>query len=205
MGRRRKWSVSLLGGQTAGVLILGILFLAGSAAGCVSAGLLRVEDGQELLNYLNGYSESLRDGGVHAGFWSVLCQTVRFPLMAFLLGLTALGVVGIPVLFAVRGFLLCYAVSVFYRLLGVSGLLPAFCLFGITALLWMPVMFRLGVQGLLGAHGLLRRALGNGRYPLPYNSSYFVSCALCAAALVLCAGLEYLMVPTLLQVVSRSL
>lgn len=198
MARRKKWKVDLLSGQAAALLVLSGLFLVGGVAGCVAAGLIS-DPGGALLDYVRGYLELLASGGMSVRFLSVLWQTVRFPLAALLLGFTALGVVGLPALFAVRGFLLCYAVSAFYRLLGLAGLVPSFVLFGISALFWLPVLLQLGVQGLLGSYSLLRRATGDGRYPLCYDSGFLVRCGLCAAVLFLCAGLEYLVVPALLR------
>lgn len=198
MGRRKKWKVDLLSGRAAALILLSGFFLAGSVAGCVCAGLID-DSGGALLGYVRGYLELLAQDGVPGRFLSVLWEMSRFPLAAFLLGFTALGVVGLPVLFAVRGFLLCYAVSAFCRLLGSGGLLPGFVLFGFSALVWLPVLFQLGVQGLLGSYGLLRRAMGDGRYPLRYDGGYLACCGMCAAALCLCAGMEYLAVPALLQ------
>jgi len=197
MGRRKKWKVDLLSGQAAALILLSGLFLAGSVVGCVAAGRMADPTGA-LLTYVRGYLELLAQNGLSTRFWSVLRETVRFPLAAFLLGLTALGVAGLPVLFAVRGFLLSYAVCVFYRLLGLTGLVSGFVLFGLSALIWMPVLFQLGVQGLLGSYGLLRRAMGDGRYPLRYDGGYLARCGICAAALGLCAVVEYFAVPSLL-------
>jgi len=198
MGRRKKWKVDLLSGQAAALILLSFLFLAGSVAGCIAARLIRDPSGA-LLDYMQGYLGLLAHGGITFRFVHVLWETVRFPLVVALFGFTALGVVGLPALFAMRGFLLCYAVSAFYRMLGPSGLVPGFFLFGLSALIWMPVLFQLGVQGLLGAYGLLRRAMGDGRYPLRYNGGFLACCGICAVALCVCAMLEYLVIPILLQ------
>ena len=204
MGRRKKWKVDLLSGRAAALILLSILFLVGSVVGCVTAGLIRDPSGA-LLDYVYGYLELLAHDGVTPRFVSVLWETMRFPVVAVLLGFTALGTAGLPVLFVVRGFLLCYAVSVFYRILGLTGLVLGFVLFGFSALIWMPVLFHLGVQGLLGSYGLFRRAVGDGRYPLRYNGGFLVCCGVCAVALCLCTVLEYLAVPILLQRVSGML
>ena len=198
MVRRKKWNVDLLSGRTAALILLSILFLIGGIAGCFCAGLIR-DTGNVLLGYVRGCLDQLSQSGVSGRFLIVLWEIVRFPLAAVLLGFTALGVVGVPLLFVVRGFLLCYAVSVFYRLLGPEGLIPAFVLFGLSAFVWLPVLLLLGGRGWLGSYGLLRRTMGGGRYPLGYDSQYFTCCGLCAAALCLCAGMEYLAVPILLQ------
>lgn len=197
MGARRKWKVDLLSGRSAALVVLSGLFLLGSAAGCIAAGLVRDDDGA-LLSYINGWLAS--DAG--GAFWPLLWETVRIPLVVLLLGFTPIGVAGIPAVFAVRGFLLCYAVSVFYRMLGFGGLLAAFVLFGLSALFWLPALLQLGTRGMLGSYGMFRRAAGEGRYPLCYNGSYLLSCAACVGLLGLGAMVEYWSVPTLLQMIS---
>lgn len=201
MVRRKKWKVDLLSGRSAALLLLAGLFVIGSVVGCVTAGLIR-DPGGDLLNYVRGYLALTAEEGISSHFFGVLWQTARVPLLMAVLGLTALGVVGIPVLFAVKGFALCYAVSAFYRLLGPAGLVPGFVLFGLSALVWLPVLFGLGGQGWLGSYGLLRRAMGDVRYPLGFDGGFLVRCGVCAAALCLCAGIEYLAVPTLLQLIA---
>lgn len=204
MGRRKKWKVDLLSGQAAALSLLSVLFLVGSVFGCVTAGLIRDPSGA-LLDYVRNCLEQLAQDDVTPRFVSVLWETVRFPVVTVLLGFTALGVAGLPLLFAVRGFLLCYAVSVFYRISGLAGLVSGFVLFGFSAMIWMPVLFYLGVRGLLGSYGLFRRATGDGRYPLGYDGKFLICCGACAAALCFCAMLECLAVPILLQRVSGIL
>ena len=175
----------------------------GSVAGCLTAGLVQDPSGA-LLDHIQNWLELLR-GGATPHVLSVLWETIRFPVFAILFGFTAFGVVGLPVLFAVRGFLLCYAVSVFYRILGLNGLVFSLILFGLSAFLWMPVFFQLGVRGVLGSYGFFRRAKGDARYPLHCRGGFLICCVLSAAVLCLCAALECLVVPILLQRVSGLL
>ena len=198
MAGRKKWKFDLLGGQAAAEWLLAGSFCAGSVLGCVAAGWFR-DPGGELSDHVYAYlaaaTEKLFVPGYFAAFW----QTVRLPLMVAVLGFSALGVLGIPVLFLFKGFALCYAVSVFYRLLGPEGIVPAVILFGMSAFVWLPVLLRLGGRGLVGSYGLLRRAAGDGKFPMGYNGGFLVCCGICAAALCLCAGMECLVVPRLLQ------
>ena len=198
MARRKKWRVDLFYGRSAAMVLLACLFALGSVAGCISAGLI-CDPGGDLLNYVRGYLALAAEDGARLHFLGVFWQLVRVPVLALLLGLTALGVVGIPVLFGAKGFALCYAISAFYRLLGPVGLAPAFVLFGLSALVWLPAMFGLGGQGMLSSYGFLRRAMGDGRYPLGYDGGFLLRCGICAAALCLCVVIEYLAVPALLQ------
>ena len=123
MAGRKKWKVGLLSGRSAVGILLAGLFALGSVIGCAAAGLIRDPLG-ELLDYVRGYLTLAAEGGLSPDVFRVLWQTVRVPLLTAALGFTALGVIGIPILFAVRGFSLCFAVSAFYRLLGPAGLVP---------------------------------------------------------------------------------
>lgn len=203
MKRPHRWNVNLLSGRTAALWLLCGFFLTGSIVGCMVAGLFGSEDGAVLSERLEGYFTGFGQGEVCVRFLSVVWRAVRVPLAAFLLGLTALGVVGLPVLFAVRGFSLAYAVAVFYRLMGLRGLTLSACVFGVSALLWLPALLELGVSGLTGSYGLLRRVTGDGRYPLALDSgTYWLRCGLSAGAVLVCAGIEYMLVPVLIRLVA---
>lgn len=200
MKRPRRWRVNLLSGRTAVLWLLGALFLTGSIAGCMTAGLWSGD--AAVADCLDGYWTVLENGAVSVRFFSVLWRIVRTHAAAFLLGLTALGVLGLPVLFGVRGFCLCYACSVLVRLMGARGLLLGACLFGVSALLWLPALFELGVTGFACSCGLLRRVTGEGRYPLPLSAGrYWGRCGVCFALALCASAAEYLLVPVLARLV----
>ncbi len=200
MKRPRRWNVNLLSGRAAALWLFCGIFLTGSIAGCVAAGWFGAEDGVALSEKLDRYLSAFSNGEACVRLLPVVWRTVRVPLAAFLLGLTALGVVGLPVLFAVRGFCLAYAVSVFYRLMGLRGLALSACVFGVPALLWLPALMELGVSGITGSYGLLRRVTGDGRYPLAVGGGgYWLRCGLCAGAILACVGIEYMLVPVLVR------
>ncbi len=199
MSKGRKWRVDLLSGNSAAVLVLGGLFLLGSMAGCITAGLF--QDDQGLVRQSVSAACS---AGVRPGFWLCLRGCGLWCLAALLLGFSALGVFGLPVLFLCRGFVLCYAVGVFYRLWGTAGLWAAVVVFGLPALLWLPALFALGAQGLPAAV-VVARGRGKGKWTSPYNSCYFRRCALCALLVILCACVEYACVPALLKLINGAL
>lgn len=203
MAGRRKWKVDLTGGRAGPALLLAGLFALGSLVGCMAAGAVR-DPGGELSECVKRYLTLAADGVLNPGFWPVLWRTVRFALAVTVLGLTALGVVGIPLLFLAKGFALCYAVSVFYRLFGPVGLVPALILFGLSAFLWLPATLELGICGVSGACGLLRRVAGNGRSPL-IRGGTLLRVGLCVAVLLLCVGVECVAVPKLLHEIAGSL
>jgi len=200
MRRPRRWSVNLLSGRTAVLWLLAALFLTGSIAGCMTAGMWS-GDGV-VAESLDGYWAVLENGSASVRFLPVLWRIVRTHVAAFLLGLTALGVLGLPVLFGARGFCLCYACSVLVRLMGVRGLLLGLCLFGVSAVLWLPALFELGVTGFACSYGLMRRVTGEGRYPLPLSAGrYWGRCGICFALAVCAAAAEYLLVPVMTRLV----
>lgn len=145
--------------------------------------------------------DNVREGGIPLA--AALWTAVRWPLLTLLLSFTALGAVGIPAIFVVRGFLLSFAVSSFVRIFGGAGAILAFFAFGFTGLISLPVLFLLGVQGLLAAMALAGRVLVGGKsYPSHPNRAFWVRSGLCAAALAFSAALECWAVPALLASVA---
>lgn len=178
---------------------LSACFLLGGALGAVFGGLMSETSAQELADYLSTYFTLAREGGVTVEFWSVAWEQFRLLIAVILLGLTALGAAGIPLLFGVRGFLLAFSVAGLCRVFGAAGLVPALFLFGLPAFFWAPILFLTGGQCLNGAWVLLRRLLLESREPLPFTSAYWGRLGLWAAAMMVCVMLEYLAAPVLLS------
>lgn len=194
----------LLDGQSAALLILGGFFLLGGAVGGVFAGLADGDGALALGGYLRDYLTLAARGTVARSLLPLLWEQLRYFLAALVLGLTALGVAGLPLLFVVRGFFFSFSVGCFFRVFGSAGLLPALALFGIPALVWAPGFFLAGVQGLSNARCLLRRSLDGGRPDLPCGQpSYWVRAGFCCVLFLLCGALEYMVVPVLLRAAAR--
>ena len=158
---------------------------------------------QELESFLRDYLSAAQAGEIQARFWPMLWEQGRFLIGLCILGVTALGVAGIPVLFLARGFLFSFSVAAFCRIFGPVGLASAFFLFGLPALLWAPVLFLAGCQCLEGAYALLCRVLGDGRAPLPQGSAYWGKLALYGLGLVVCVTLECMAAPVLLKAAAQ--
>ena len=182
---------------------LSACFLLGGALGAVFGGLMSETSAQELADYLSTYFTLAREGGVTVEFWSVAWEQFRLLIAVILLGLTALGAAGIPLLFGVRGFLLAFSVAGLCRVFGAAGLVPALFLFGLPAFFWAPILFLTGGQCLNGACVLLRRLLLESREPLPFTSAYWGRLGLWAAAMMVCVMLEYLAAPVLLSAAAK--
>ena len=206
MGRkfRKNWDLPR---QFAGALALlsGCFFL-GGLAGCLFAALADGQSARELSAYLADYLLLARDGGLPADLGPLLWERMKYLLAALALGITALGVPGIPVLMAARGFFLSFSVGCFCRVFGAAGLLPAFALFGLPALLWAPALFVAGVQALGCAGLLLRRTLGreSGGGLLPPDRETLARMGLSVGLTLGCGLMEYWVVPVLLEACARA-
>lgn len=179
------------------------LFFVGGIAGCAFAALANGTGALELCDYLTDYLALAEEGIVVRPFWMLLIEQIKYLLFIVLLGITAIGVFGIPVLFGVKGFFFAFSVGSFCRVFGASGFLPALILFGLPALLWSPALFLAGVQGMSSAKCFLRRGLGDTRCLLPFTSVYWLRIGLCVFLIVVCCCVEYIMVPVLLRAVAH--
>ena len=207
----RRGVIGMLDGPSAGFLpalvTVGGAFFVGGLAGCGMACWAGGLGGEALRVYLEAFLASASAGGAaRPELASMVWELIRWPLLTFLLGFTALGVIGVPLLFGVRGFLLSFSITSFVRLFGGSGSLLAFLVFGISGCLAVPALFVLGVQSLMAACRLAAGGTaGEGWRCAGYGRTYFVRCGACACALCVCMLLEYLAVPALVAGFSAAL
>ena len=197
MGKRmaNKWDWPWEAGSALPVLAL--IFLTGGLAGCLLAALSGGDGAGQLRDYLVDYLSLSGQSLDPAGFWVLLWDHLRDLLAVLVLSMTALGTVGLPVLFAVRGFFFAFSVGCFCRVFGASGLLPAFALFGLSALLWVPSLFLAGVPGMTRSRRLLS---GGGQTSLGVSWARLSLCV----GLVLAASLaERWVAPVLLRAAAR--
>ena len=183
--------------------ILGSAFLLGGLLGAALVSMIAQPAAEALTAYLRDYLTAGQAGKVAVDFWPMLWEQGRFFVGVCVLGLTALGAAGIPVLFGARGFLFAFSVAGFCRAFGPAGLGPALFLFGLPAFLWGPILFLAGTQSMEGSIGLFRRAMGGGREPLPVGPLYWERLALWGLGLFLCVVLEFLAAPALLSASAR--
>lgn len=192
---RRKWD--LLAGESSLLLLLCVLFLAGGLLGCLCSGLADDRSAENLQTYLTDYLSLARDGGVGREFLASAWRQLRDMLVVLVLSATAVGVIGIPAVLCVRGFLMAFSVGCFCRVFGSMGLLPGVVLFALPALLWGPALFLVSFQGLRHARGLFLRG-GESRL----STLFWVRAGIAAALLLVCAGMECVLLPELLRAVA---
>lgn len=201
MSVKQKWDLPLE--QRFALGALSAAFLLGGAAGCLLAALSGGAGAEELGGYLTGYLELAREGGLPKALLPLIWGQMKYLLAILALGLTALGAAGIPLLFGLRGFFFSFSAACFCRVFGHRGLLPAFFLFGLPALLWVPALFLSGVPGFLSAGRLLRRTTGEGRGVISLNGAWWCRAGLCAGLALASGLLEHWAVPVLLRAAAR--
>lgn len=189
--------------KSAVCFILVIAFFAGSIAGCALVNRVAGEGEIALSEYFEGYFDQLSSGTIETpGLWTLLWENFRWPLFVVLLGVTPLGLLGIPSLFVVRGFLLSFSSASLFRLFGFPGTSLAFVLFGITGVLCLPVLFFYGIQGFLTSGAIIGRLIGEGRKRPVIDRSILLRYGVCTFALCVSCFMEYYLVPRLLNQLS---
>lgn len=187
-------------GGTAVLFILSVAFFVGCLAGCVLVNRVGGNGEVVLEEFLKDYLSAANAGELpRPNVLTLVWETIRWPLFIFLFSVTPLGLFAIPVLFLVRGFLLSFSIASFFRVLGASGLVMAFALFGVTGAFYVPVLFILGVQGFLVSGAMTGRLVGEGRKRSLLDRIVLFRCGICVAVLCVCCILEYHLVPVLME------
>ena len=187
------------------LVILSIFFLLGVFSGCFLAYSLSGTESNALSAYMEGYLRTAHNGNLPSSdLLSVLWETFRWPLLVFLLSFTAAGLVGLPIVFGIRGFLFSFAVACFIRIFGSTGAILSFLLFGITGMFSFPALFILGTQGMTACRILVSQLMGERKKGTAYGREYFGRCGICTAILACCVCLEQTVVPSLMMALAGT-
>lgn len=171
-------------------------FALGALCGFGLAGWLSGRGGLSLGPWLESYAKGLSVAGMaDVSFWAVLWDAVRWPLFVLLLGYTALGVWMVPMMFALRGFFLCFCVAALSAA-GKGGFLLALVLLGVGELIGLPAFFLLGAHSWTQSMGQDRRLLA---LPGDWGGRYLARSGLILGCVVGCAWIECLTIPSILK------
>ena len=189
--------------------LLTLSFLLGIVLGQVSARRTPDAVDAELNRYLKDYcSLGTAEGASGRIFLSALLIYFRYPLIVFLLGFAAPGILLIPALTAVFGFFLSFSAACFADAFGNAGPLVTMAVFGLRATVTLPCYCLLAVPAFQNAVTLLaERISGRGRRILKSRGSAERWIRLCVVfgALLLGALAEVFLTPALLRLALKDI
>lgn len=182
------------------LLIVSLAFLLGGIAGCLAVGAMPEAVMTGITDNIRQFLVAVRAETLQGpGFLSIVWSVLRWPLLVVILSFFALGTIGIPALFFVRGVLLSFCISALLAALGSGGMLLAVLLLGMGSLLTIPVLFILGTQGFAAAVSARRDNMGRTRRPSMPSRLCLVVCLVFLLGGILWEGA----LPTLLTVAAN--
>lgn len=193
-------------GITASLVIISVIFIIGGLAGCSLVGQTNGGGEAALSRYLDGFLNIVSSAEmVKPKFIVILWKAIRWPLLALFLGLTPIGLIGIPVLILIRSFLLSFSIASFYQVSGPDGLFFSFVLFGITGFIYIPILFIFGIQSFLRAGTIVGRITGENRRTASLKRSETIRFSICSIVLLVFCFIEYSTGPTVLKTAAEML
>lgn len=189
-----------------GLFLCGILFLFGCIAGTIAAG--SVSDGTSLNATVNQYlSDFAADTTMKPDLLNATVEAYKYHLAAIFLGFSILGVVCIPLLFAVRGFFLCFTTSTIIRLFGAKGILLTLSMFGISTMITVPCFFIISITAFNASLYVARQAISR-TFKIsapPINRRTLVVCGICMIVLLLSALIDTYLSPYLISLAASRI
>ena len=185
-------------------LLLAVQLVLGILGGYLLSGRCAQEMGNELGRYLESYLAAASGGALS---WETVAQTLicfyRAPIAVFLLGFASIGVIGIPLLCAVQGFVFSFSLFSFAAAVGRQRFLLLLSLFALRMVFVLPATFLLAGAALDKARDLAVLSLGGGKRvrPVVYGSLYWYRFAMCCVCLLIGCALELWLLPLFLSAV----
>ena len=175
-------------------LVLTVLFF---AVGCVvgTASASYITENSVVPNFISDIITSLNAGNNdNSSFLSILLDVSFYPLIVFAMGFFVFGFAMIPSLAAVRGYIYSFSVALLIRYYGISGVIPAFILFGIKSIVFIPCFVVLAVQAFSSSMKLTSTVVSRGAsWTPPYGKRFVLRSVLCFIALALFALVLFLL------------
>lgn len=195
------WSPTAEG--TPALVVTAAFFTLGGLAGSFFAFRMSGAGLEVMTAYLEHFLTVAQDAQLNVpSLPELLWRNLRWPLAAILLGFSAMGLLGIPVLSAMRGFLLAFSIASFTMAYGHDGLAVAFFLLGIPGIVSVPAFMILTTQSFSAACIL---AGGSGRREFPFHREHLFRCGVCAVAVCLSLLIERYLVPELVSGAASAL
>lgn len=182
------------------ILFLAVFFVAGTFLGQVFARRVSVVVGQELTEYLKQYILTEHEHSVQMVLSAVVLY-LRYPFLAVLFGFASIGVLLIPGMTVLFGFLVSFSVSCFVAAFGMEGVFLSLAAYGIRCVVTLPCYFLLAVPALENAVVLARLSFGRRQHgmALRLGRSWWMRLLICLVILLLSVCVDFMISPLLLQ------
>lgn len=183
-------------------VISAVFFACGAIAGTISAGYAADSIGQLLGSYFSEYVAAIENGQIaEPRFWDVFWSVFKPNLVAVFLGFSVFGFLLLPILSAVKGFMLSFAVACMLQILGKDCWLLAFAVYGIEALMSIPCFFILTVRASFVSKRIVRAVLSGGGMTVHslVGRGYLRVHMVCVLILLTAVVIEVLFVPKFVE------
>ena len=175
-----------------GFFLCAALFIAGCIAGAVASGALPQD------TPINEFLEPTTAAGNFGGrFLASLLTTGKFHALVLFFAFSVFGIAAIPAVSALRGFLLCFAISSILRSYGAAYVPHTLLMFAPEVILAVPALFLLSTHSFVSSCSLLRIFQPRSSAQPPFFAVFLKRAALVLALLCLSALIDAAAAPWL--------
>lgn len=183
------------------IFVVGVIF--GSLAIRTLDGTKRLEMLDFLSNFFSGLVNNLADQTT-VNFWDSVFLNLKISFFMWILSLSIIGIIGIPILVFLRGFVIGFTVGFLVKELGLQGMIFALASILPQNLLIIPATIFSAVLAIAFGITLLKSLLAKRQINLGYNLlNYTFLMILMGGALVIASLVETFITPVLMELVAR--
>lgn len=183
------------------IFVVGVIF--GSLAIRTLDGSKRLEMLDFLSNFFSGLVNNLADQTT-VNFWDSVFLNLKISFFMWILSLSIIGIIGIPILVFLRGFVIGFTVGFLVKELGLQGMIFALASILPQNLLIIPATIFSAVLAIAFGITLLKSLLAKRQINLGYNLlNYTFLMILMGGALVVASLVETFITPVLMELVAR--
>ena len=177
-----------------GLILCGAFFLCGCIAGTFSSAS-PVEAGGQIPDYIKELLALAQEQSASGtGFFHCLFNSFKYPALSFFFAFSVLGVFFVPALCAVRGFFLCFSISMIVRVFQWDGALLGISAFLFSVLINVPCFLVMSVSAFSNSLSFFRSVFSRGAklQESPFAGRFFKKSLVGFFILVISAVLEML-------------
>lgn len=192
------------------LLLILLSLVVGIITGSIAVKVLSYQQKEELVNYLGNFSGEIEKLIVKRDilFTELMMSNLKFIFVLWLLGLSLIGVIFIPIIIFFRGFILGFTVGFLVDEMFFKGFILALIAIFPQNLLMLPALLSGALFCLVFAFKLVARILGSPNSALDLSTvviNYSLLMSLSAVLLVAAAGIETYLTPILIRIFTNFL